>query len=379
VEVHAKFMGKGSLVKLKASVKKALASASVLMNAKEKRTVNSFLQAPFTGTYTSQSGEIVGILKNMRDTFKENLASIRAAEKAAAEAHEKFMKIKKEEYDSMTAMYEEKQGKLGENDDALATEREMLEEAKDSLAYDEEFLAKLIPMCEKKAKEFTQRNMLRANEEAAISKAIAILNSDAAFEAFGKVKATSEGGMGPVLLQIQQHDHHASTRKNVLKLLQGFARKHKSLKIARIMVLLEAENPFETVLKEIKKMIAILDEEQKADDEQLEWCGSEREEYHGNKEKAEASIQDLEAEIEKLDDSINNPETGFIATIKENEGMLKNNHDSQVEETTDRADENKAYQISIKNTVAAQELLEKAIKVLKEYYSQFNEFLQQDP
>jgi DNA repair exonuclease SbcCD ATPase subunit len=379
---HAQFMGKGGdFIKLKASVKKALASASVLMNAKEKRTVNSFLQAPFTGTYTSQSGEIVGILKNMRDTFKENLASIRAAEKAAVEAHLKFMKIKEEEHATMTALYEEKQGKLGENDDALANDRESLQEAKDSLAYDEEFLAKLIPMCEKKAKEFEQRNMLRANEQAAISKAIAILNSDAAFEAFGKVKATKEGAMkGAFFLQIQKHDHHGSTRKNVLKLLQGMAQKQKSLKIAHIMVMLEADNPFETVIKEIKKMIVIIDEEQKTDDEQLAWCGSEREEYHGNKEKTEASIEDLEAEIEKIDDSINNPETGFIATIKENESMLKGNHDNQVEETSQRAEANKAYQISIKHTVEAEELLEKAIKVLKAYYSQFNELLQrQDP
>jgi hypothetical protein len=378
---HKQFMGKGGdFLKLKASVKKALASASVLMNAKEKRTVNSFLQAPFTGTYTSQSGEIVGILKNMRDTFKENLASIRAAEKAAVEAHEKFMKIKVEEHKTMTALYEEKQGKLGENDDMLASDRESLQEAKDSLAYDEEFLAKLIPMCEKKAKEFEQRNMLRANEQAAISKAIAILNSDAAFEAFGKVKATKSGAMS-YFLQIQKHDHHGSTRKNVVKLLQRIALKQKSLKIARIIVLLEAENPFETVLKEIKKMIVIIDEEQKTDDEQLAWCGSEREEYHGNKEKAEASIEDLKAEIEKLDDSINNPETGFKASIKENEEMLQTNHDNQVEETTQRAEANKAYQTNVKNTVVAQELLGKAIKVLKAYYAQFNEeFLQrQDP
>merc|ERR1719364_567194 len=138
---HAKFMGKKSLLKLKASVKEAMSAVSVLLTQKQRRSLESFLQAPFTGTYTSQSGEIVGILKNMRDTFKQNLASIRAAEKAAAEAHEKFMKIKTEEHETMTALYEEKQGKLGENDDALASEREMLAEAKDSLAYDEEFLA----------------------------------------------------------------------------------------------------------------------------------------------------------------------------------------------------------------------------------------------
>merc|ERR1719160_2254370 len=137
---HAQFMGKGgSLVKLKTSVKKALESASILMNAKEKRTVNAFvsmLQAPFTGTYTSQSGEIVGILKTMRDTFKENLASIRATEKAAIEAFEKFMKIKKKEYGDMKESYETKQGMLGNNDAELADQRDLLESTQKALAAD---------------------------------------------------------------------------------------------------------------------------------------------------------------------------------------------------------------------------------------------------
>merc|ERR1719265_1175023 len=83
---HEKFMGKKSLLKIKSSIKEAMAAVSVLLNHKQKRTMESFLQAPFTGTYTSQSGEIVGILLNMRDTFKTNLASIRAAEKTASEA-----------------------------------------------------------------------------------------------------------------------------------------------------------------------------------------------------------------------------------------------------------------------------------------------------
>merc|ERR1719158_117708 len=95
----------------------------------------------------------------------------------------------------MTKAYEEKQSKLGTNDDELGSLRESLESVQADLANDEEFLAKLLNMCAIKAKEFEERNMLRANEEAAISQAIAILNSDAAFESFGKVKATKSGAM----------------------------------------------------------------------------------------------------------------------------------------------------------------------------------------
>merc|ERR1719333_944906 len=63
--------------------------------------------------------------------------------------------------------------------------------------------------------------------------------------------------------------------------------------------------------------------------------------------------------------------------IKQNEDNLKTNHENQVESTTQRANENRAYQTTIKNTVAAEELLKKAIKVLKKYYSQFESFQQQ--
>merc|ERR1711968_325807 len=101
--------------------------------------------------------------------------------------------------------FEEKQGQLGDNDQELADEKENLAMLQEELAAAEDFLEKLLAMCAKKAKEFEHRNMMRANEEAAISKAIAILNSDEAFEAFGKVKATKSGSMGASFLQIQQH------------------------------------------------------------------------------------------------------------------------------------------------------------------------------
>merc|ERR1719197_2030738 len=134
------------------------------------------------------------------------------------------MKIKEEEYNTMKAAYDEKQAKMGDNDDKLAAAREELEQVKADLANDEEFLAKLLVMCAKKAKEFEERKMLRANEEAAISQAIAILNSDAAFEAFGKVKATKSGATGLALVQLATQSKQVSIRQQVQLLMQKAAR-----------------------------------------------------------------------------------------------------------------------------------------------------------
>merc|ERR1719191_470035 len=126
---HEKFMaGVGDkvaapLVQLKAQIRTALMAASSLLTKKQRRTVEAFIQAPFTGTYTSQSGEVVGILKSMLDTFQSNLEAAIAAEKAAKEAYDKFMKTKEEAFATMKAAYEEKQGQLGTNDDDLASKR----------------------------------------------------------------------------------------------------------------------------------------------------------------------------------------------------------------------------------------------------------------
>merc|ERR1719439_201531 len=149
-----KFMSHGpakaSLIKMKENVKGALKAASIFLSDKQKRSLTSFIQAPFTGTYQSQSGEIVGILKNMRDTFKSNLASARSSEASAAESHSKFMSVKTDEFSKMKKSFDDKEKVMGENDDAISTKKTSKGEAEASKADDEEFLAKLQKMCEEK-------------------------------------------------------------------------------------------------------------------------------------------------------------------------------------------------------------------------------------
>merc|ERR1719359_2163188 len=388
---HEQFMAKAEvespLVQLKAEIRTALMAASSLLTKKQRRTVESFIQAPFTGTYTSQSGEVVGILKSMKATFESNLDAAIAAEKAAKEAYEKFMKSKEEAFEMMKSSYEDKQGNLGTNDDDLASKREQLAEAKEQLADDQEFLAKLLVMCAEKAKEYEARKQMRANEEAAIAEAIAILNSDAAFESFGKVTATKSGATGPAFLQLKSarlDSADLDVRTKVQALLRTAAGKRKSLRLAQIAVLLQAGNPFTVVLAEIEKVLALIGEEGKVDKENLEWCNSEREENHKILEAHIEAISTLEQEIQDLDILINDPETGLLAQIKQTEDALTANHESQVSETTKRSESNLNYQTNIGNIVEAEGLLEKAIKILKAHYKYLEEgeatsLAQEDP
>merc|ERR1719352_1621414 len=132
----------------------------------------------------------------MRDTFKANLASARASEDAAAESHSKFDKVKEDEIAKLKDTLEDKKKVTSANDEALGTKISSKAEEESSKADDEEFLGKLRKQCTEKKAQYEARKMIRANEDAAIAQAISILNSDEAFDTFGKTKATSEGETG---------------------------------------------------------------------------------------------------------------------------------------------------------------------------------------
>jgi len=390
---HKQYMAGMGLTELKARVQSALLAASALAPKEDKRKITSFLQAPFTGTYSAQSGEVVGILKNMLDTFKANLVSVISVEEKAVIKFKAFIQVKIASVGELKIQYEKKQEIMGENDEELASLRIQLEEAQAKLKDDEEFLAKTKALCEIKAKEYEKRKQFRANEEAAIAEAIAILDSDAAFETFGKTSATTggyKGGKGAAsLLQLASSRRvvaasELETRSSAYAILSEAARKSGSARIANVAVLLETGNPFQTVLDKIDEIVALIDEEGEADEKNYEWCNSEREENDKVLEAHKEAIKTLKTEISDLDILINDPETGLLVQITETETSIKENHDSQVSKTADRGVENKDYQTNIKNVVAAQDVLRAAMKVLTEYYASMKkaadaEFFQQEP
>jgi len=352
-----------SMIKMKSTVKTALAASSVFMTPKQRSSVQTFVQQAGS---TSRAGEVVGILKSMRETFEANLASARAAEKAQAETFAKFMKTKKDAYDTLKKMYDDKQDTLGTNDGDLASKKTQYDEAFQQKADAEEFLAKLEAMCSEKAEEYDERKMLRSNEEAAIAQCIAILNSDAAFETFGSVKATSTGATG--FLQLGSVKR-TSARELAQELLQKAAQVRKSVRLAAVAQMLKKGNPFTIVLKEIEKMKQLIGEEGKADSDQLDWCNTERESTHGDLDSKTSQIETLETEITDLDIAINDPTTGLKVQIKETQAQLETNQENQITETKARNEENTAYQENAANLHEAKSLLTKAVRVLKKYYA----------
>merc|ERR1719473_2579302 len=123
--IEGGFMAKGSHVQkmglknLDDDMKAALRAASVFLTGKQRSTLHSFLQAP--GNYNAQSGEIVGVIKSMTDTFKANLeAGIQTEEKKQKE-YDEMMEVKTAEYDMMEKLFEAKKKEIGDNAAQIST------------------------------------------------------------------------------------------------------------------------------------------------------------------------------------------------------------------------------------------------------------------
>merc|ERR1719201_3136603 len=166
----------------------------VLTNS-ERKAVNAFVQAPadyfdaeptFKQSYAPQSGAIFGILKQMKETFEENLSDSQKEEMANQKAYEDLKAAKTEEIKAGQDQIDAKTQELASTDEKLAESKESLEDTKASLSADEEFLMMLKEKCSTTDAEWEERQKPRQLEMEACSKALAVLSSDDAHDLFTK-------------------------------------------------------------------------------------------------------------------------------------------------------------------------------------------------
>jgi len=366
------------LVELGNKVKKAVVAAASLASDSQKQVLQSFLQTktPFTGTYSAQSGQVVGILKQMRVTFKSNLADARETERKALAAYNVLMGVIATKLTALGVEEGNLQSSISGNDSNLASKRGQLSTAQSSLADANTFLDQLLTEFDRKRKQYGERVDLRMQEQTALAEAIAILNSDAAFTTFGTVDATNFLQHRPLqFLQhssIRRHMVGDDTRERTQKLLRGAANKEHAPLLGRIAAMLQANNPFDVVLEEIKKMIELIAKEETADDDQKSWCDTTRTETDSAITTAGTEISRLNGLISGLVDTISNPTTGLEFQISEEENNLQTLRDNAATATATRQAENAAYQKDIANLVDASALVKRAIVVLRNYYSKID-------
>merc|ERR1719326_1465064 len=155
----------------------------------DRELVLSFLAGSTQGTasrYVPKGGEIVGILKEMKKGFDEDLAAVEKKEADALAVFDELMSAKKKEVSTLTASIEKKTARVGELDLSIVRMKQELTESEAALIENQKFLKDLDSDCATKSKEMELRVKTRSEELVAIHDTIKILNDDDALELFKK-------------------------------------------------------------------------------------------------------------------------------------------------------------------------------------------------
>jgi len=335
-----------------ASLLRQLASSSSDLEDADRETMTAFLSQG----YAPASGEITGILKQMRDTLSADLEKATKEEDAAKANYEDLMKAKTKEVEALQKMIEEKTQRIGEFGVEVVNMADDLEDTKKSLVEDKKFLQDLDKNCATKKDEWAVREKLRAEEQLALADTIKILNDDDALELFKKTLPT------PALVQLKASA--SSVQRRAQDALQA-GRKHDARLDLISLALHGRKVNFDKVLVMIDDMVTLLGQEQAADDEKKQYCATEFDSADDEKKALERSISDLETKIED--------EQTAIATLTEEIAALEKgikDLDKQVAEATEaRKEAHATFVEELAANTAANELLGIAKNRLNKFYN----------
>merc|ERR1719453_1509746 len=347
---------------------------SGILTHSQRRAMEAFIQAPedyfdaaptFKQSYAPQSGEIFGILKQMKETFETNLSDTQKEELTNQKAYEDLKAAKEEEIAAGQSQIDAKTQELATTDEKLAQAKEDIEDTKNNLSADEEFLLMLKEKCSTTDAEWEERQKTRQLEIEACSKALAVLSSDDAHDTFTKT-------FNPALLQVESS---SSRRAQAADLLAKLAKKVGNPRLATLasQVKLDA---FTKVKQAIDDMVTQLLKEKEDEIKHKDFCTDEFNTNQLQTEKKERKKEDLLAKVEDLELT--------IKTLSDNIDTLKSEiAEMQVQMKRageDREKENKDFQQTVADQRASQKLLQSALNVLKGFYEKKGALLQkQEP
>jgi len=317
----------------------------------------SFLSIPGMQSYAPQSGQIFGILNQMKEDFEVNLSEAQKSEAKAKSEYESLKAAKEDEIATGKKLIVSTDGSIAEFQEKYAQASKQLEDTQDQLGLDTEFLKNLEEKCANTDADFDKRVKDRMTEIAAVTDTIKILNSDESFEAFDKMQA-------PVFFQSASSSSMKERRQQAVIALQRAARVAGSPQIALLAASAQLD-AFTEVKALIDKMVAELTKQQKDEVAHRDYCIEElntnkrsTDAAYDKKESLEAKIGDLTKTIEKLTTDLD----ASKAAVSEMMKQMK-----RASET--REAENADFQMTVSDHRVMSMILTKAIDRMKQVYA----------
>mmetsp|Transcript_81158 Transcript_81158/g.262281 ORF Transcript_81158/g.262281 Transcript_81158/m.262281 type:complete len:762 (+) Transcript_81158:68-2353(+) len=332
-----------------AIVKRAVKSASAFMQS----------HSNYFPAYTSKSGEIFGVLKQLEEEMQGDLSEEQKIEQARGAAFAELRAAKTTQIKEAEKMEEQKEDELANTNNALAEAKEDLGEEQKVLGEDQQFVMNLHEMCAKDDSDFEGRKQSRLQEMQAVAETIEILMGDEARDAMS--------GTYKSFVQLAS-SRESSRRHQAAELLRQVAK--KSHNPALLMLATSAElDAFTKVKAAIDDMVVMLKKQQEDEVKKNDWCKAEVHDNEMTTAKTEDKKADIEANIGEL-----------TSTIKTLEQEISDAHmaieQAQMDlqrATEDRKAENFEFQKTVSDQTVTIEVLKKALDKLATYY----DFLQQ--
>jgi len=329
-----------------------------VLTGAQRRAASAFIQD--TESYAPQSGEIFGILNQMKESFEQNLAETQKDEAANVAAFQQLKAAKEDEIVAGQEQSETKVQELADTDEKLAQSKEDLDDTRASLTEDEAFLMMLKEKCSSTDAEWEERQKTRQLEMEACSKALAVLSSDEAHDLFTKT-------FNPAFLQEAENNQRRTAAAKVLKTV---ALKNNSPRLAAIAIKVQLD-AFVRVKKAIDDMVTQLLAEKNDEIKHKDFCVEEFNTNQVQTEAKEREKQDLLALIEDLNLTIKTL-SAEIDTLKSEIAELNTELKRAGE---DREKQNKEFQQVVADQRASQKLLTAALNILKGFYEKKAAFL----
>jgi len=336
-------------------------SLSMDMSSADREILAAFLSQGSSTEYVPQSGEIIGILKQMKDEMEADLAEAKANEEKAIADYKALVAAKKKEIEAATKAIEDKMTRVGELGVEVATMINDLEDTKEGLEEDKKFLADMDKICEQKKKEWAVYQKTMAEELLALADTIKILNDDDALELFKKTLPSAAS-----FLQVQFSAKEV--RQQALIALSGVRPRGvgRDTRVDLLEMALHGKKMgFEKIIKMIDDLVALLAKEQLEDDEKKAWCLAELDTADDKKKALENSISDLEKAIQDEEESI----ATLASEIEALEDGIKALDKQVAEATEQRKAEHAEFEENLAANSAAVDLLGFAKNRLNKFYN----------
>jgi len=313
-------------------------------------------------SYTAQSGEIVGILKQLKDEMEADLSEAQKQEAMRSEEFEVLRKAKTAEIEAGERMEEQKEDELAKTANELAEAKEDLGQEQAILANNEAFLKNVKVTCADADKNWEERKAARQAEIVAVTETIGILTEDEAKDAAaGTYSLLQRGSARRAAAESSEVQHR---RREAARALREVAAKTHSPELSMLANTVELD-AFAKVKKAIDDMIVMLKKQMEDEVKKNDWCKAEFKENEMSTMKTEDLKADLTAHIAELENTIKTLEQEIAAHLKELER-------AQVElqgAGLSRKAENLDYQKTVADQTATIAVLKKALTRLSKYYA----------